>query len=66
MEKGFLSSTINNFWNISKCLNFNYEINFNPKFKKMDTKKLLGWALGLAALGVTVYVVSKTWKAGQK
>lgn len=28
--------------------------------------KLLGWALGLAALGVTVYVVSKTWKAGQK
>jgi|GEM_PF-5722650 len=28
--------------------------------------KLLGWALGLAALGVTVYVVSKTWRAGQK
>ena len=28
--------------------------------------KILGWALGLAALGVTVYVISRTWKAGQK
>lgn len=32
----------------------------------MNSKNLLGWALGLAALGVTVYVISKTWKAGQK
>jgi len=32
----------------------------------MDGKKLLGWAVGLAALGVTVYVISKTWKSGQK
>ena len=32
----------------------------------MDGKKLLGWAVGLAALGVTVYVISKTWKVGQK
>ena len=31
-----------------------------------DGKKLLGWVVGLAALGVTVYVISKTWKAGQK
>lgn len=29
-------------------------------------KNLLGWVVGLAALGVTVYVISKTWKAGQK
>jgi hypothetical protein len=29
-------------------------------------KKLLGWAIGLAALGVTVWVVSKSWKTGQK
>jgi hypothetical protein len=29
-------------------------------------KNLLGWAIGLAALGVTVYVVSRTWRAGQK
>lgn len=29
-------------------------------------KNLLGWVIGLAALGATVYVVSKTWKAGQK
>lgn len=28
--------------------------------------KVLGYVLGLALLGVTVYVVSKTWKAGQK
>ena len=28
--------------------------------------KILGWAVGLAALGVTVYVISRTWKAGQK
>ena len=32
----------------------------------MNGKKLLGWAVGLAALGVTVYVISKTWKTGQK
>jgi hypothetical protein len=32
----------------------------------MNGKKLLGWAVGLAALGVTVYVISKTWKSGQK
>ena len=32
----------------------------------MDGKKLLGWAVGLAALGVTVYVISKGWKTGQK
>lgn len=32
----------------------------------MDGKKILGWVVGLAALGVTVYVISKTWKAGQK
>lgn len=29
-------------------------------------KNILGWVIGLAALGVTVYVISKTWKAGQK
>lgn len=29
-------------------------------------KKLIGWAIGLVALGVTVYVVSKSWKSGQK
>lgn len=27
---------------------------------------LMGWAIGLVALGVTVFVISKTWKAGQK
>jgi hypothetical protein len=32
----------------------------------MDSKKIVGWVVGLALLGVTVYVVSKTWKAGQK
>jgi len=32
----------------------------------MDGKKILGWAVGLAALGLTVYVISKTWRAGQK
>lgn len=32
----------------------------------MDTKKILTWGLGLVALGVTVYVVSKAWKKGQK
>ena len=32
----------------------------------MDGKKLLGWAVGLAALGVTVWVISKGWKTGQK
>ena len=39
---------------------------FTLKFKKMDSKKIVGWVVGLALLGVTVYVVSKTWKAGQK
>jgi hypothetical protein len=29
-------------------------------------KNLIGYAIGLVALGVTVYVISKTWKAGQK
>jgi hypothetical protein len=29
-------------------------------------KNLLAYALGLVALGVTVYVVSKSWKSGQK
>ncbi len=28
--------------------------------------KLLGYFLGLVALGLTVYVVSKSWKTGQK
>lgn len=32
----------------------------------MNTKNVIGWVVGLAALGVTVYVISKTWKAGQK
>jgi len=32
----------------------------------MDGKKLFGWAVGLAALGVTVWVISKSWKTGQK
>lgn len=31
-----------------------------------DGNKLLMWVVGLAALGVTVYVVSKGWKLGQK
>jgi hypothetical protein len=29
-------------------------------------KNLLIWAVGLAALGVTVYVASVAWKKGQK
>lgn len=32
----------------------------------MEGKNLLGYVLGLAALGLTVYVISKTWRAGQK
>ena len=32
----------------------------------MDGKKLLGYVVGLAALGVTVYVISIGWKTGQK
>jgi len=28
--------------------------------------KLLGYAIGLVALGITVYVISKSWKTGQK
>lgn len=31
-----------------------------------DGKALLGWVVGLAVLGVTIYVVSKSWKFGQK
>jgi hypothetical protein len=29
-------------------------------------KQILGWALGVVALGVTVYVASLAWKKGQK
>jgi hypothetical protein len=32
----------------------------------MDSKKLINYALGLAGLFVAVWVVSKSWKAGQK
>jgi hypothetical protein len=32
----------------------------------MNGKKILGWVVGLAALGVTVWVVSTAWKKGQK
>lgn len=32
----------------------------------MDTKKILGWAIGLVAVGVTIYVASVAWKKGQK
>ena len=32
----------------------------------MNAKKVIGWVVGLAALGVTVWVVSKAWKTGQK
>lgn len=28
--------------------------------------KVIGWVVGLAVLGVTVWVVSKSWKLGQK
>jgi ABC-type uncharacterized transport system permease subunit len=28
--------------------------------------RILGFALGLAALGLTVYVASKAWRKGQK
>ena len=28
--------------------------------------KVIGYVVGLAALGVTVYVVSMAWKRGQK
>lgn len=31
-----------------------------------DGNKLLGFALGLGVLFATVYVISKSWKAGQK
>jgi hypothetical protein len=31
-----------------------------------DGKKVLGWALGVLALGVTIYVASLAWKKGQK
>lgn len=29
-------------------------------------KNILGYLIGLAALGLTVFVISKTWRAGQK
>lgn len=29
-------------------------------------KNILGYVIGLAALGLTVFVISKTWRAGQK
>jgi hypothetical protein len=29
-------------------------------------KNAIGWVVGLALLGVTVYVISRTWRAGQK
>jgi len=32
----------------------------------MKTQNVIGWVVGLAALGVTVWVVSKAWKTGQK
>ena len=32
----------------------------------METKTILNYAIGLALLGVTIYVISKTWKLGQK
>jgi hypothetical protein len=32
----------------------------------MDGKKILTWVVGLAALGATVWVVSKAWKKGQQ
>lgn len=32
----------------------------------MNTKNVIGWVVGLAALGVTIYVVSMAWKRGQK
>lgn len=28
--------------------------------------KILGYVVGLVALGVTVFVISKAWKTGQK
>lgn len=32
----------------------------------MESKNLLGYALGLAALFGTVWIVSRAWKTGQK
>jgi len=32
----------------------------------MKTQNVIGWVVGLAALGVTVWVVSKAWRTGQK
>lgn len=32
----------------------------------METKQIVNYAIGLALLGVTIYVISKTWKLGQK
>jgi hypothetical protein len=33
---------------------------------KMNLKSVLGLAVSLAVLGVTVYVASKAWKTGQE
>lgn len=32
----------------------------------MKSNNLLTWALGVAALGLTVYVVGRAWRASQK
>lgn len=32
----------------------------------MKSNNLLTWVLGVAALGVTVYVVGRAWRASQK
>lgn len=32
----------------------------------MQKKGILAWAIGLGLLAATVYVVSKSWRAGQK
>jgi hypothetical protein len=32
----------------------------------MNKNSILTWVIGVAALGVTVFVVSKAWKKGQK
>lgn len=32
----------------------------------MNGKKLLMWVLGLVALAITVWVISRSWKKGQQ
>jgi hypothetical protein len=32
----------------------------------METKTIVNYAVGLGLLGLTIYVISKTWKLGQK